>query len=121
VKIRHDRLASENYDIIIAHVVSRRAKLDTLVVVDVFVLGVAAEQDDHFDLLYMFANQGDELLQILSFVRRQESDASFHNDKFMKISDTAFCKTHKNNYICLSFCKCFRKGRQEPLKRNSGL
>ncbi len=54
---RSDRFAGEDYDVVVAHVVSRRSELYALVVIHVFVLGVTAEQHDHFDLLDLFKNK----------------------------------------------------------------
>ena len=67
---RSDRLARHDRDVVIAHVVGRCAELDALVVVDVAVLRIAAEQDHHLDLFDLLADQGDELLQIPSLVGR---------------------------------------------------
>ena len=41
------RLACQNGDVVVAHVISRRAELYSLIVVDVFVLGIAAEKNNH--------------------------------------------------------------------------
>ncbi len=51
-----DRLAGEDYDIVIAHVVCRRPELNALVVIHIAVLRVTAEQNDHFDLLDLLKN-----------------------------------------------------------------
>ena len=67
---RADLLAGQNEQVVIAHVVGRCAELDALVVVDVAVLRIAAEQDHHLDLFDLLADQGDELLQIPSLVGR---------------------------------------------------
>ena len=67
---RPDWLARQDQYVVIAHVVGRCAELDALVVVDVAVLRIAAEQDHHLDLFDLLADQGDELLQIPSLVGR---------------------------------------------------
>lgn len=36
------------------------AELDTLVVIDIFILRIAAVKDYHYDILYFFTNQCDQ-------------------------------------------------------------
>ena len=64
------RLACQNGDVVVAHVISRRAELYSLIVVDVFVLGIAAEKNNHLHLFDLLADKRGQLLQILSFARR---------------------------------------------------
>ena len=65
---RADLLAGQNEQVVIAHVVGRRAELDALVIIDVLVFCVTAEQNDHAHILNVGTDQIDKLLQILSFV-----------------------------------------------------
>ena len=61
-------LACQNQYVVITHVVGRHTELHALVIINIGIPGITAVQDNHADILYVPADQIDNLFQVGLFL-----------------------------------------------------
>ena len=103
-----DPFFGQDQNIVIAHKISPYAEFRPLVVIDVAIPCVTAEQNNHFASGYFPADNFRQLAQVALFVLRQVCERFFHNHKVSKIigdpSGSIFksCwKFHASGYLCV--------------------
>ena len=103
-----DPFFGQDQNIVIAHKVSPHAEFRPLVVIDVLISRVTAEQNNHFAPDYFPTDNLRQLAQVALFVLRQVCERFFHNRKISKIigdpsgtGSKSYWKFHASRYLCV--------------------